>query len=103
MRQFTNPKRKKPTDDIFDHISPGDVNDYLKQHMTGLSAKVFRTYNASITLQKELNKAFSGETLLQIGKLTENSDVAQKVYFYNQANKKVAELCNHKRSVSKNF
>ncbi len=61
--------------------------------MDGLTAKVFRTYNASITLQRELAKM-------------ENSDdmtVDEKMLFYNRANREVAILCNHQRSVSKNF
>jgi len=33
------------------------MNDYLKDFMPDLSAKVFRTYNASNTLQKELDKS----------------------------------------------
>lgn len=41
---------KKPDEDIFDRINTGRLNDYLKEQMDGLSAKVFRTYNASITL-----------------------------------------------------
>ncbi|OEH78013.1 DNA topoisomerase i [Cyclospora cayetanensis] len=32
------------------------LNNHLKQLMPGLSAKMFRTYNASITLQQELQK-----------------------------------------------
>ena len=30
------------------------LNEFLKEFMDDLSAKVFRTYNASVTLQKEL-------------------------------------------------
>lgn len=41
---------KKPTDDIFDLINASKLNDYLKDNMESLSAKVFRTYNASHTL-----------------------------------------------------
>ena len=39
---------------MFDSINASHLNDYLKQHMSDLSAKVFRTYNASITLQDQL-------------------------------------------------
>ena len=48
LRKFT--LAKKPEDDIFDAVNPSKVNDYLKESMEDLSAKVFRTYNASITL-----------------------------------------------------
>ena len=51
--------------------------------MEGLSAKVFRTYNASMTLQDQLNK-------LQL-----EDNVAAKVLGYNRANRAVAILCNH--------
>lgn len=45
------PKPKDPKTDIFDSINSSRLNDYLKTHMPDLSAKVFRTYNASHTLQ----------------------------------------------------
>ena len=52
--------------------------------MDGLTAKVFRTFNASMTLQDQLNK------------LTEAEDnVNAKVLSYNRANRAVAILCNH--------
>ena len=37
-------------------VNPTKLNDYLKEAMDDLSAKVFRTYNASVTLQEELQK-----------------------------------------------
>jgi DNA topoisomerase-1 len=43
---------KKLEDDLFDKIDAGALNDYLKSQMEGLTAKVFRTYNASSTLQQ---------------------------------------------------
>ena len=52
--------------------------------MPGLTAKVFRTYNASFTLQQQLDE------------LTDPSDnVAAKMLSYNRANREVAILCNH--------
>jgi DNA topoisomerase-1 len=44
-------KGKGPDDLLFDQINTGRLNDYLKSFMDDLSAKVFRTYNASICLQ----------------------------------------------------
>ena len=44
--------------------------------MEGLTAKVFRTYNASITLEKELNK-------IDVSKYT----LDEKVDYYDNANK----------------
>ena len=62
--------------------------------MDGLSAKVFRTYNASRTLQEELAKQ---EQAAGWSRMT----AAEKVVEYNAANREVAILCNHQRSVSK--
>jgi DNA topoisomerase-1 len=57
--------------------------------MKGLSAKVFRTYNASITFERELLKT------------DPEASVADKLLAYNRANREVAVLCNHQRSVPK--
>lgn len=51
---------------------------------------MFRTYNASITLQNQLN-------LLTKDDMT----VPEKLLAYNRANRAVAILCNHQRSVPK--
>ena len=45
---------KKEGDDLFDRLNTSILNDYLSDLMPGLTAKVFRTYNASITLQEQL-------------------------------------------------
>jgi DNA topoisomerase-1 len=87
-------KKKKPADQIFDSINPTMLNNHLKNFMDGLSAKVFRTYNASKTLQDELIKH---ESLAAWKSLS----AAEKVLEYNSANREVAILCNHQRSVSK--
>jgi DNA topoisomerase-1 len=41
---------KSKTDDLFDELDTSKLNTHLKELMAGLTAKVFRTYNASITL-----------------------------------------------------
>ncbi|GER51382.1 topoisomerase I [Striga asiatica] len=41
---------KKGSDDLFDGLDTSKLNAHLKELMPGLTAKVFRTYNASITL-----------------------------------------------------
>lgn len=87
-------KKKKKTDDIFTSINPGMLNQHLKTFMDGLSAKVFRTYNASRTLQEELAKQ---EEAAGWKRMPPN----EKVALYNAANREVAILCNHQRSVSK--
>jgi len=86
-------KNKKGEEDLFDKVQPTVLNEYFKEFMDDLSAKVFRTYNASFTLQKQLDKF----------------DVAKKeqfsqddlVKFYNDANREVAILCNHQKAESK--
>ena len=86
LRKFT--LAKKPEDDIFDAVNPGKLNDYLKESMEDLSAKVFRTYNASYCLQDELTK---GSDKID----PENTPLDEKIKFYNDCNRKVAILCNH--------
>lgn len=59
--------------------------------MPGLTAKVFRTYNASYTMS---------ELLKELGKDPRSrGTIAEKVKLYNDCNRKVAILCNHKRTV----
>ncbi|KAG7665644.1 TOP1 [[Candida] subhashii] len=81
---------KQPGDDLFDRINPSLLNKHLQKYMKGLSAKVFRTYNASKTMQDQLDL------------IPNEGTVAEKVVKFNAANRTVAILCNHQRSVSKN-
>merc|ERR1711997_385326 len=95
-RVFKNVKlfveNKKQEDDLFDRLNTSLLNQYLQQLMPGLTAKVFRTYNASYTLQQQLDE------------LTDPDDnVAAKMLSYNRANREVAVLCNHQRAVPKTF
>jgi DNA topoisomerase-1 len=87
-------KKKKNTEEVFNSLTPTTLNAHLKEIMEGLTAKVFRTYNASKTLQDELLKT---EKIGTWARLT----AAEKVTEYNNANRQVAILCNHQRSVSK--
>ncbi|XP_076808604.1 DNA topoisomerase I, mitochondrial-like [Clavelina lepadiformis] len=86
-------ENKEGADDLFDRLNTGTLNKYLNSLMDGLTAKVFRTYNASITLQNQLLE------------LTEPDDdnVASRLLSYNRANRAVALLCNHQRAAPKNF
>lgn len=79
---------KKDGDEIFDRLNTSGLNKHLHSYMEGLTAKVFRTYNASQTMSN----------LLRGMKSTGN--VAERVKDYNEANKQVAILCNHKRTVA---
>ena len=83
-------ENKKGADDLFDRLNTSILNEYLNGLMPGLTAKVFRTYNASITLQE------------QLAELTDEDDnIPNKVLSYNRANRAVAVLCNHQRAVPK--
>ena len=97
LKQFTEGKNKK--DDLFDKVSSSSLNDYLNSFMKGLTAKVWRTYNASNTLQKELNKV--NESKLE--KMPEQERILYLTTFFNQANTTVALLCNHQKNVSSNI
>ncbi|EIE23767.1 DNA topoisomerase I [Coccomyxa subellipsoidea C-169] len=93
VRQFCKTtkdnKIKKPDMDLFDTMDATDLNKRLKDLMDGLSVKVFRTYNASVTLDALLHKESTTST------------VDEKKAEYDRANKEVAILCNHQRSVPK--
>lgn len=58
--------------------------------MKGLTAKVFRTYNASITFQDQLDN-----------NTPDTKNIQELHNAYNKANRMVAILCNHQRSVPK--
>merc|ERR1719348_770967 len=93
-RVFKNVKlfmeNKKDGDDLFDRLNTSVLNQYLNGLMDGLTAKVFRTFNASHTLQEQLDE------------LTDPDDnVSAKMLSYNRANRAVAVLCNHQRAVPK--
>jgi len=84
---------KKPTEQIFDKVIPATLNEYFKEFMDDLSAKVFRTYNASYTLQQELDKFNFAQK--------DGYSQDDLVKFYTDANRQVAILCNHQKAVSK--
>lgn len=85
---------KNGDDDLFDRINASKLNDYLKEMMEDLSAKVFRTYNASITLQNQLTE--------KDNQVQEIDTVQKKVEFYEVCNREVARLCNHQKEAGKN-
>nr|XP_048697764.1 DNA topoisomerase I, mitochondrial isoform X1 [Caretta caretta] len=85
-------ENKDPGDDLFDRLNTTVLNKHLQDLMDGLTAKVFRTYNASITLQEQLKALTDAE-----------DNVAAKLLSYNRANRAVAILCNHQRATPKSF
>ena len=102
LLEFTKNKNKK--EHIFDKIISTDVNKYLRKFVRKLSAKVFRTLNASYRFQKELNSIIVKLNKSKV--FTEASDSEKlKILIneYNIANTKIADLCNHQKKVSKSF
>lgn len=75
-------------DEIFDRLKTDALNKHLSNYMPGLTAKVFRTYNASFTMANLLREMQSA------------GSIPEKIKDYNDANRKVAILCNHKRTVA---
>lgn len=82
---------KTDGDDLFDRLTTSQLNKHLNSYMQGLTAKVFRTYNASFTMSKLLDELAEDPR--------SRGTIAEKVKLYNDCNRKVAILCNHKRTV----
>ncbi|KIY73081.1 hypothetical protein CYLTODRAFT_366451 [Cylindrobasidium torrendii FP15055 ss-10] len=85
-------ENKDEGDPVFDRVTTASLNKHLNNQMKGLTAKVFRTYNASITFQTLLDE--------QQEKL-KNATFPEKMAIYNAANRQVAILCNHQRAAPK--
>jgi DNA topoisomerase-1 len=88
---------KNNNDEVFDLVNSDSLNSYLRKFMRKLTAKVFRTFNASYLMQTELRK------ILAKYKDYDKPDKLQVVlHEYEMANLKVAKLCNHQKEVNKN-
>ncbi|KAG1656151.1 DNA topoisomerase 1 [Nymphon striatum] len=85
-------ENKQGEDDLFDRLNTTILNKYLNDLMEGLTAKVFRTFNASKTLQEQLDELTK-----------EEMTIPEKILSYNRANRAVAILCNHQRAIPKTF
>jgi len=99
LKDFIKNKSKK--EELFDLITSSSLNEYLDSFMKGLTAKVWRTYNASFIFQKELDKLTSSK------KLEMFTEKEERLHFlisiFNQANTEVALLCNHQKAVTTNL
>jgi len=91
---FTSNKHRK--DQLFDLINASGMNQYLENFMPDLTAKVWRTYNASTVFQKELDKINEDKVL----SIHESERINYLISMFNQANTTVALLCNHQKTVS---
>ncbi|KAH9858421.1 hypothetical protein C2E23DRAFT_864375 [Lenzites betulinus] len=83
-------ENKNDEDELFDRVNTGALNKHLASYMKGLTAKVFRTFNASLTFQELLDRG-----------TPEKGTTQEKLNAYNHANRMVAILCNHQRAVPK--
>lgn len=94
IKEFTTNKLRKT--DLFDKISSNSLNSYLNSMLEGLTAKVWRTYNASSLFQKELERV----NVVTLEKMHESERINYLISIFNQANTAVALLCNHQKNVS---
>lgn len=96
LDEFT--RNKNLDDKLFDLVTANDVNKYLQTFMKGLTAKVFRTFNASYLFSRELRK---------INKKYENYTGPDKIKLlleeFNKANLKVAKQMNHQKKIARSF
>ena len=91
-------KNKQKGDQVFDLINSSMLNEYLKEMMPELTAKLFRTYNSSMLFQYELDK------IDKKYKDYNKSDKVDKIKNdFVLANLLVAKMCNHVKSINKNF
>jgi DNA topoisomerase-1 len=97
IQEFMKNKTKK--DELFNLISSNMLNEYLNSFIKGLTAKVWRTYNASLLFQKELDKVKEEN----INKLDSNERLNYLIAMFNQSNTSVALLCNHQKNVDKSL
>jgi len=84
---------KKNTQEIFDGITSRHVNAYYSTLVKGLTAKVFRTYLASSVVSKYLRNHDN----------IKSESNMKKLFHAKMANLNSAIMCNHKRTIPKNF
>ncbi len=78
---------------LFPDVSSRNVNQFLSEAMTGLSAKVFRTHHASEVVR---------ESLENCGVVAQDPEY-KKWEAATQANTQAAILCNHTKQAPKNW
>jgi len=84
---------KKNTQEIFHGITSRHVNAYYSTLVKGLTAKVFRTYLASSVVSKYLRNHDN----------IKSESNMKKLFHAKMANLNSAIMCNHKRTIPKNF
>ncbi|WP_428323747.1 DNA topoisomerase I [Nitrosopumilus sp.] len=86
-------EKKKPNEEIFHNITSRDVNKYFSGIVKGVTAKVFRTYQATTVVKNYL---------VNHDNMKGKSD-NEKLYHAKLANLEAAIMCNHKRTIPKTF
>ena len=86
-------EKKKPSDEIFHNITSRDVNKYFSGIVKGLTAKVFRTFQATTVVKDYLVKHDN----------MKGKSATEKIYHAKLANLEAAMMCNHKRTIPKTF
>lgn len=98
LTEFT--KNKDVKDQLFNTITSCDINNWLQNFIKNLTAKTFRTYNASLVFQHKLRKLIKKyETDRPLSKEHEQDIIKQ----FDKANAEVAKLCNHQKAIPKSF
>ena len=78
---------------IFEGVRSDRVNEFLGEVVPGLSAKVFRTYHASVVVGEYLKTA----------KVSKDDPDYVKKHIATMANLEAAIVCNHKRKLPRNW
>ncbi len=86
-------EKKKPNEEIFHNITSRDVNKYFSGIVKGLTAKVFRTFQATTVVKDYLVKHDN----------MKGKSATEKIYHAKLANLEAAMMCNHKRTIPKTF
>ncbi|XP_061084295.1 DNA topoisomerase 1-like [Conger conger] len=83
---------KEAGDKLFDQLTTSTLNEYISSLMPGLTAKVFRTHNTSVALQKSLRELSCM-----------SDDLSAKLLAYNRANREAAVHGNRQQADTKDF
>ena len=86
-------EKKKQSEEIFHTITSRDVNKYFSGIVKGLTAKVFRTFQATTVVKDYLVKHDN----------MKGKSATEKIYHAKLANLEAAMMCNHKRTIPKTF
>lgn len=93
--KFINNKQK--SDPLFEYISSSDCNEYLQTLMKDLTAKCFRTFNASNTFQHKINKIYKKYPVDSNNNEWSKEQLKDILDMFERANIEVAKLCNHQK------